>query len=107
LKEPSGEVLIGDDVPFDFKKDENQNEEDDHSKEIVEFIESLDEEEKSGKEVEVEKPSFTLQPISPEKYFSAKAEDNLDSISPQTELKSPNLPIGFPHQLQEQSQIPG
>ena len=78
VQSESGEVLIGDDVPFDFKKDENQNEEDDHSKEIVEFIESLAEEEKSGKEVEVEKPSFTLQTISPEEDFSAKAEDNLE-----------------------------
>ena len=86
LKEPSGEVLIGDDVPFDFKKDETQNEEDDHSKEILEFIESLTEEEKSGKEVE--KPSFTLQPISPEEYFSAKAEDNLEIENSPNEISN-------------------
>jgi len=84
VQSKSGEVLIGDDVPFDFKKDADQNEDDEHSKEIVEFIESLAEEEKSSKGVE--NPSFSLKTTSPEEEFSAKPEDNLETENSTDEI---------------------
>lgn len=74
-EEPSdpqaSEMLIGDDVPFESKKSSEELEEDDHSKEIVEFIESIAEVEK--KETS-NKPSFELQPTSPQEDLPNKTE---------------------------------
>jgi len=72
-----GEMLIGDDIPFEANDSSGETEDDEHSKEIVNFIESIAEVEK--KEVE-KKPSFSLKPVSPEENFDTKPDEDTEEV---------------------------
>ncbi len=72
-----GEMLIGDDVPFEANNSSDDPEDDAHSKEIVEFIESIAEVEK--KDVE-KKPSFALESVSPEEDLNTKSDEDTEEV---------------------------
>ncbi len=72
-----GEMLIGDDIPFSSNQGSNDQEDDVHSKEIVEFIESIAEVEKQGVE---QKPSFKLEPVSPEEALETKSDKDTEKV---------------------------